>query len=311
MVKSAVFLPRCLHAARDNNRESTILTPPNCNAIITCMSSITPAVTASKSEPAIIETPHAVVVLTGAGISAESGIETFRATDGLWYRHRVEDVAYPEGFRRNPDLVHAFYNERRHQLLSGNIQPNPAHTALARFEQGFAGEFLLVTQNVDNLHEAAGSRNVLHMHGDLLSMRCLRTGEVFPIRGTISARSQCECCGQAGTLRPDVVWFGEMPYHMDQIEQALQACDLFVSIGTSGKVYPAAGFYQTVKWRGVPTVEINLESTGSSFDTCITGPASTEVPAFFDGLLADIRNGQDCEGYSALQTEPFTGRIRQ
>lgn len=229
--------------------------------------------------------PRSIVVLTGAGISAESGIATFRAADGLWEEHRVEDVATPEGFERNPTLVYEFYNRRRRQLLSADIRPNAAHTALARFEHEFAGDFLLVTQNIDNLHERAGSRNVLHMHGEILKSRCLNSRLVFDANEDFTYDSHCRCCRSPGNLRPHVVWFGEMPFHLQQINEALENCDLFVAIGTSGNVYPASGFYQTARIRGASTVELNLEQTGSRFDRHLCGPASELVPAFFDELL--------------------------
>jgi NAD-dependent deacetylase len=229
--------------------------------------------------------PRSIVVLTGAGISAESGIETFRATDGLWANHPVDDVATPEGFERNPQLVYQFYNQRRRQLLSQEIRPNPAHTALARFEHEFDGEFLLVTQNVDNLHERAGSDKLLHMQGELLKMRCLNSKLIFDISEDLDFDTQCRCCRSAGNLRPHVVWFGEMPFHMNQINNALESCDLFVAIGTSGNVYPASGFYQTAKIRRAHTWELNLEETGSSFDTHVYGPATETVPQFFEKIL--------------------------
>ena len=229
--------------------------------------------------------PRSIVVLTGAGISAESGIETFRATDGLWANHPVDDVATPEGFERNPQLVYQFYNQRRRQLLSQKIRPNPAHTALARFEHEFDGEFLLVTQNVDNLHERAGSDKLLHMHGELLKMRCLNSKLIFDISEDLDFDTHCRCCRSAGNLRPHVVWFGEMPFHMNQINNALESCDLFVAIGTSGNVYPASGFYQTAKIRRAHTWELNLEETGSSFDTHVYGPATETVPQFFEKIL--------------------------
>ncbi|MEX2469354.1 MAG: Sir2 family NAD+-dependent deacetylase [Pseudohongiellaceae bacterium] len=229
--------------------------------------------------------PRSIVVLTGAGISAESGIRTFRATDGLWEEHRIEDVATPEGFERNPTLVYEFYNRRRRQLLSADIRPNAGHTALARFEHEFAGDFLLVTQNIDNLHERAGSRNVLHMHGEILKSRCLNSHLVFDANEDFTFDTHCRCCRSPGNLRPHVVWFGEMPFHLQQINEALENCDLFVAIGTSGNVYPASGFYQTARIRGASTVELNLEQTGSRFDRHLYGPASELVPAFFDELL--------------------------
>jgi len=233
---------------------------------------------------------RSVVVLTGAGVSAESGIKTFRASDGLWENHPIEEVATPEGFARNPSLVYQFYNARRAQLLSDAITPNAAHTALAKFEYDFieqtGGEFLLVTQNVDNLHERAGSRNVLHMHGELLKMRCSNTEMVYDCRTAIGFDDECRCCQQPGNLRPHIVWFGEMPFYMQQITEALLNCDLFISIGTSGNVYPAAGFYQTAKQHDALTVELNLEPTGSQFDEHHYGPASELVPQFLTEILA-------------------------
>ena len=226
-------------------------------------------------------------MLTGAGISAESGIRTFRASDGLWEDHRIEDVASPEGFARNPQLVYNFYNQRRRQLLSPRIGPNPAHSALARFEHEIleaGGEFLLVTQNVDNLHERAGSQALHHMHGELLKSRCVRSGLVFDWQTDLNTDSRCRCCNTAGSLRPHIVWFGEIPLHMTAIEEALVRCDLFVAIGTSGNVYPAAGFHSLARQAGAHTVEINLEDTGSGFDELVAGPASAVVPAFFESL---------------------------
>lgn len=228
---------------------------------------------------------NSIVVLTGAGISAESGINTFRAGDGLWENHRIEDVATPEGYERNPQLVHQFYNARRQQLLSDAIRPNPAHSELARLEHEFPGKVLIVTQNVDNLHERAGSDAVLHMHGELLKMRCAVSNLVYDIRTDLSFDSECRCCATPGNLRPDIVWFGEMPMHMPRIMSALQACDLFLSIGTSGNVYPAAGFYQTVRSRGAYTVELNLDPTQSQFDEHIYGAAASIVPEFIQSLL--------------------------
>lgn len=240
-----------------------------------------------QSRYAAAQTARSVVVLTGAGISAESGIRTFRASDGLWEDHRIEDVASPEGFARNPQLVYNFYNQRRRQLLSPRIGPNPAHSALARFEHEIleaGGEFLLVTQNVDNLHERAGSQALHHMHGELLKSRCVRSGLVFDWQTDLNPGSRCRCCNTAGSLRPHIVWFGENPLHMTAIEEALARCDLFVAIGTSGNVYPAAGFHSLARQAGAHTVEINLEDTGSGFDELVAGPASAEVPAFFESL---------------------------
>ena len=233
----------------------------------------------------MISRPRSIVVLTGAGISAESGIETFRAAEGLWANHRVDDVATPEGFARNPQLVYEFYNQRRRQLLTPEISPNAAHSALAKFEHEFDGEFLLVTQNVDNLHERAGSQNLIHMHGELLKMRCLNSKLVFDVSEDFDYDTHCRCCRSAGNLRPHVVWFGEMPLQMNRINSALEDCDMFVAIGTSGNVYPASGFYQTAKIRKASTVELNLERTGSSFDRHVRGPATECVPQFFESLL--------------------------
>ena len=231
-----------------------------------------------------------IVVLTGAGISAESGIRTFRASDGLWENHRIDEVATPEGFAANPILVHQFYNARRQQLQAEHIRPNPAHSALARLEYAFSTRadhsFLLVTQNVDNLHERAGSQALIHMHGELLKSRCQQSHLVFEQRDDLHLGSECRCCRQPGNLRPHIVWFGEMPLDMPRIENALAACDLFISIGTSGQVYPAAGFHQLAKRHGAHTVELNLEQTGSRFDQHIYGAASEVVPAFVDQLLA-------------------------
>jgi NAD-dependent deacetylase len=225
-----------------------------------------------------------IVVLTGAGISAESGIMTFRDGGGLWENHRIEDVATPQGFARNPSLVQSFYNGRRQQLKS--VTPNPAHIALAEFEKNYAGEFMLVTQNVDDLHERAGSQSVIHMHGELKRVRCQLSGQVFHHEDDITPEHQCPCCG-AQSLRPHIVWFGEMPLYMDEITQALSRCDLFISIGTSGHVYPAAGFVELARQSGAETIEINLEPSqrADAFHQAIHGQASIEVPHFFRSLL--------------------------
>lgn len=229
-----------------------------------------------------------IVVLTGAGISAESGLQTFRAQDGLWENHRIEDVATPEAFARNPALVQRFYNERRRTLRHAQVQPNAAHHALAQLEAAFAGGVLVVTQNVDDLHERAGTRALIHMHGELNQARCLACGAVAPWRDDITPESACPDCGQLGRLRPHIVWFGEMPLEMERIYAALAGCRLFLSIGTSGNVYPAAGFVQEANWAGARTVELNLEpSLGrSQFAEHRYGPASEVVPAFVEELLA-------------------------
>ncbi len=223
-----------------------------------------------------------IVVLTGAGISAESGLKTFRDSGGLWEGHRVEDVATPEAFERSPEVVQTFYNMRRTQLLA-SAKPNAAHKALATFSDQYAGAFTLITQNVDDLHERGGSQNVLHMHGELLQARCINSAQVFNIDSDITLESTCACCHRMGLLRPNIVWFGEIPMHMEQIEAALLACDLFVSIGTSGQVYPAAGFVQLAKHAGATTVELNLEPSDghSRFDHAYHGPATRIIPQFF------------------------------
>ncbi|MBA2466588.1 MAG: NAD-dependent deacylase [Sphingomonas sp.] len=227
-----------------------------------------------------------IVILTGAGVSAESGVATFRGPDGLWEGHRVEDVATPEAFRRDPALVRAFYDARRAKLET--VAPNLAHQALARLDAQWPGDLLLITQNVDDLHERAGSRRLLHMHGELKSGWCLACDARFVWEGPMGNDSACPACQGRGAVRPDIVWFGEMPYEMDRIEAALRSCDLFVSIGTSGAVYPAAGFVQTARYCGAQTLEINLEpSQGSIFfhETRI-GRAGELVPAWVEELLA-------------------------
>lgn len=234
---------------------------------------------------------QSIVILTGAGISKESGLDTFRDADGLWSKVRVEDVATPEAFRRDPHRVHAFYNARRRNLLNSNIQPNAAHRALAALEARWPGEFLLVTQNIDNLHERAGSRKLIHMHGEMLKSRCKQCGDVFPWEQDLATDMSCRACGDAGGLRPHVVWFGEMPFEMDRIYAALGGATLFVSIGTSGNVYPAAGFVQEA--RGIAharTVELNVEpSEGASFfEERRYGQATEIVPRFVDELLATL-----------------------
>jgi len=230
--------------------------------------------------------PRSIVVLTGAGISRESGLHTFRDADGIWATVRIEDVATPDAFRRDPVRVQEFYNTRRRNLLRNDIAPNPAHLALAEFEVGWAGEFLLVTQNIDDLHERAGSRNLIHMHGEMLKVRCDRCGNITEWRDDLFVETPCRACGELGTMRPHVVWFGEMPLEMERIYVALEACDLFVSIGTSGNVYPAAGFVQSARMAGARTVELNLEpSEGATlFEEAVYGPAGTVVPEWFGRL---------------------------
>lgn len=234
-----------------------------------------------------MELTKSIVVLTGAGISAESGIKTFRATDGLWEDHRIEDVATPEAFERDPELVQHFYNMRRQPILDEQVRPNPAHFALAELQREFSGEFCLVTQNIDNLHEQAGSTGVLHMHGEILKMRCQQSQEVFECGAPMAVQDVCECCQQAGNLRPHIVWFGEIPLYMDEIYQALASCDLFIAIGTSGNVYPASGFVQIANQAGAHSLEINLEASqvASDFDQAIYAKAGECLPSWVKEFL--------------------------
>jgi NAD-dependent deacetylase len=227
-----------------------------------------------------------IVVLTGAGVSAESGLNTFRGVDGLWEGHRVEDVATPEAFRRDPALVHAFYNARRAQL--DTVEPNGAHRALARLDAEWPDELLLITQNVDDLHERAGSKRLIHMHGENRKGWCLACDQRFSWDGPMSEETACPSCRTTGDVRPNIVWFGEMPYEMDRIDEALRRCDLFVSIGTSGAVYPAGGFVQTARYCGARTLEMNLEPSAGSFlfDESRIGKAGELVPAWVEEVLA-------------------------
>ena len=227
-----------------------------------------------------------VVVLTGAGVSQESGIKTFRDLGGIWQQVRIEDVASPVAFQRNPAHVHDFYNQRRRNLQRAEIQPNAAHRALADFEARWPGGFAIITQNVDDLHERAGSRRLLHMHGELLKGLCAHCDSRIEWRDDMSVGTVCPQCARAGGMRPDVVWFGEMPYHLDEIDELVTRCDVFIAIGTSGVVYPAAGLGQTAAARGATTVEINLEPTASPhFHRRLVGPASEQVPQFLADLL--------------------------
>ncbi len=225
-----------------------------------------------------------IVILTGAGVSAESGIDTFRDAGGLWEQYRVEDVATPEAFERDPDLVLRFYDMRREAIQTK--QPNAAHEALAKLDNEWNGELQIVTQNVDDLHERAGASRVLHMHGTHLNAWCMACDMRSPWTGPMIDRPPCPACG-AKALRPDVVWFGEMPYRMDEIYGALRRADLFVSIGTSGAVYPAAGFVRDAKELGVRTLELNLDRSQGShwFDETRLGPATALVPQWVDEVL--------------------------
>jgi NAD-dependent deacetylase len=231
-----------------------------------------------------------IFVLTGAGISAESGLGTFRDKrgEGIWAKFDPMKLATPEAFARDPEAVLAFYDLRRRNLR--DAKPNAAHFALARLENALAkrGETLtLVTQNIDNLHERAGSASVIHMHGELLKARCGRCEAVRPWLDDLTVSHVCPDCGRAGTMRPHVVWFGEMPLGMDRIDRALREADLFVAIGTSGAVYPAAGFVAGARAYGLRTCEINLEAADNAdlFDEQRLGPASETVPAWVEGLV--------------------------
>lgn len=225
-----------------------------------------------------------IVILTGAGISAESGIRTFRDAGGLWEGQRIEDVATPEGFVRNPALVHDFYNQRRAAMHGA--QPNAAHHALARLEAAHPGQVLVITQNVDDLHDRAGSRALIHMHGELARALCADCGHRWDAPAVMHPADPCPACGAAAT-RPDIVWFGEMPYQMAAIWEALRGCDVFAAIGTSGQVYPAAAFVQDAARAGAETVELNLAASAitSDFDRVIAGPASQIVPAWVETLI--------------------------
>ncbi len=232
--------------------------------------------------------PKSILVLTGAGISAESGIPTFRGSDGLWEGHRIEDVATPEAFSRNPVLVHQFYNQRRRKLLDPSIQPNAAHVALAKLEAAHQGDFLLVTQNIDDLHQRAGSRKVLAMHGQLLKARCRDTGKLFDWREDLSLETPHPLATtRLGRLRPHVVWFGEIPIGLELIQEAAQSADIFLAIGTSAVVYPAAGIVEATP-ASCLKIEINLAATPTSsvFDRSIRGSASIEVPKIVEEILS-------------------------
>jgi len=236
----------------------------------------------------MIERP--IVILTGAGISRESGLDTFRDADGVWARVRLEDVATPEGFARDPKRVHDFYNARRASLLDPAVQPNAAHIALARLEREWPWPLLLVTQNIDDLHERAGSINVVHMHGELRKVRCDQCAAVYDRLSDLDFQSACDGCGEVGRMRPDVVWFGEMPLEMERIEDAIERSALFISIGTSGNVYPAAGFVRLANQFGAKTIELNLEPSEGAvfFDDTKIGPATMLVPDYVTELLGSL-----------------------
>lgn len=225
-----------------------------------------------------------IVILTGAGISAESGLGTFRDKDGVWMRHDLADLATPHGFARNPALVHEFYNARR--AAAAAARPNAAHLALTQLQRGYAGRVVVITQNVDDLHTRAGTAGVIQMHGSLMRALCHGCGHRWPAPARMAPQDPCPACGAAQT-RPDVVWFGEMPYRMEEIYRALAEADLFVAIGTSGTVYPAAGFVAEAAQAGAETLEINLAPSGAMFDRVLTGPAAQVVPDWVAGLLGE------------------------
>lgn len=233
-----------------------------------------------------------IVILTGAGISAESGIKTFRDSNGLWENHAIEDVATPEGFARNPALVYRFYNARRAQLHDENVVPNLGHKSLAQLEQHDGFNVAIITQNVDNLHERAGSKKVLHMHGELLSALCRYSNQRTYYEADFDESTECSCCHRSGGLRPDIVWFGEIPMYMDEIQTLIEQANHFVAIGTSGQVYPAAGFVNFAKQLGITTTEINLEPSDNNylFDHTYVGPASEAVPRFVSDLITNKNN---------------------
>ena len=236
----------------------------------------------------MVEKYKNIVILTGAGISAESGLATFRSADGLWNNHRVEDVATIEAYFRNPDYVHQFYNEMRPELFAA--KPNAAHLAITKLQKEYPANTSVVTQNVDTLHEKAGNKNIYHIHGQINQIVCLNCGHVFETWGDVSSEDKCEQCGVAGMLKPNIVFFGENLLYMDTVDRLLSSCDLFVSVGTSGVVYPAAGFVQIAKFAGADTIEFNLETTSNNymFDRHVTGPAGTTLPQFVDELVRHL-----------------------
>jgi len=229
-----------------------------------------------------------IVLLTGAGISAESGLSTFRSENGLWNNHRVEDVATIEAYFRNPDYVHQFYNDMRPELFKA--RPNPAHFAITELQKMYPAQVDVITQNVDTLHEKAGNTNVYHIHGQINQIVCMNCGHVFETWGEITSEDKCEKCGVTGMLKPNIVFFGENLLYMNKVDTILKSCDLFISVGTSGVVYPAAGFVQIVKMFGADTVEMNMETTSNNkmFDKHIYGPAGSTLPTFVKELCAEI-----------------------
>ncbi len=226
-----------------------------------------------------------IVVLTGAGISAESGLATFRSSNGLWNNHRVEDVATIEAFQRNPEFVHDFYNQMKPELLAA--KPNPAHLALTKLQDNYPAPVSIITQNVDTLHEKAKSRNIYHIHGQINQAVCLNCGHILETWNDVTTETVCPQCSVAGMMKPNIVFFGENLLYMDKVERLLASCDLFISVGTSGVVFPAAAFVQTAKLYGAETYEFNLEKTSNNFyfDHHIFGKAGDTLPPFVDALL--------------------------
>lgn len=231
-----------------------------------------------------------IVFLTGAGISAESGLSTFRSENGLWNKHRVEDVATIEAYLKNPDYVHQFYNDMRPELFKA--QPNRAHLAITELQKKYPAQIDVVTQNVDTLHEKAGNQNIYHIHGQINQIVCLNCGHVFDTWGDITSEDKCEQCETIGMLKPNIVFFGENLLYMDKVDNLLKSCDLFISVGTSGVVYPAAGFVQIAKMFGADTIELNMEKTSNNrlFDRHIYGPAGTTLPALVTELIERQKN---------------------
>lgn len=230
-----------------------------------------------------------IVFLTGAGISAESGLSTFRSENGLWNNHRVEDVATIEAYFRNPDYVHDFYNNMRPELLKA--EPNPAHLAISDLQKKYPAQISVITQNVDTLHEKAKNKDIYHIHGQINQIVCMNCGHIFETWGDITSQDKCEHCGTVGMLKPNIVFFGENLLYMNKVDNLLKSCDLFISVGTSGVVYPAAGFVQIAKMFGADTIELNMETTSNNslFDRHIYGPAGTTLPSLVNELLADIK----------------------
>lgn len=229
-----------------------------------------------------------IVILTGAGISAESGLATFRSSNGLWNNHRVEDVASIEGFERNPELVHDFYNNLKEEIQQA--KPNAAHLAITELQQKYPAKISIITQNVDTLHEKADNQNVYHIHGQINQAVCLNCGHILETFGDVTTETFCENCQTTGMMKPNIVFFGEQLLCMDEVEKLLRTCDLFISVGTSGVVFPAAAFVQTTKYYGAETYEFTLETTSNNFyfDHHIYGKAGETLPKFVDELLAQV-----------------------